>query len=102
MGRKRRLFLHRLFDVRQDPPHQGLQLPGPFSRGHAFAGTNQQGIAEQIPQAAQAVTHGRLGDAQMVGGLGYIALPQQHIQVYEQVEVYAGNIHGQLHQGFSA
>ena len=57
--------------------------------GHAVGGTHQKGIIKQIPQPPQAIAHGRLRQAELVGRLGDIALAQQHVQIHQQVEIDA-------------
>ena len=79
--------LHRPVDLGQHLAHHGFQFQRPLGGRHALAGAHQQGVVEQLPQAAQAVTHGRLGQVELVGGLGDVALAQQGVQVDQQVEV---------------
>ena len=54
---------------------------------------NQQRILEMVAQAAQAVAHRGLAQAELIGRAGDIAFAQQHIQVYQQVKIDAADTH---------
>src|SRR5690606_2158221 len=82
-----------LLDGQQRLPHQGLQFPGAIGGGHAVAGAHQERIVEQIPEALEAIAHGRLAEAQLLGGTGHVALPQQYVEVDQQIEVDPVYIH---------
>jgi hypothetical protein len=85
--------LQGLVDLAENIPHQRLQLQRSLGGGHAVAGAHQQGVVERFPQTPQAIAHRGLGQIQLVGGLSDVAFAQQHVQVDQEVEVDAMNIH---------
>jgi hypothetical protein len=53
------------------------------------------GSSNSVPQAPQAVAHGRLRQVELLRRLGHVALAQQRVEVDQQVEIDAVQIHGQ-------
>ncbi len=93
-GVKARLRLNEVFYVGQDVPHLGLQFGGALRGRHTLTGADEQRIIKQRSQAAQAVAHGRLADAQSLGGTGDVPLAQQGVEMDQQVEVDLVQVHG--------
>ena len=85
--REHRLRLHQHF------AHQRLQLKRPLGRIHAAGGAYQQRVVEQLTQTLEAIAHRGLGNAQLVGRPGHTQLPQQHIQIFQQVEINPPYVH---------
>ncbi len=82
-----------LFDLLQGRANRALQRQGLGRRLHASADAHQQWVIEQLAQARQGVTHGRLAEGQALGGTGDVLFTQQHIEDAQQVEVEIGCIH---------
>jgi hypothetical protein len=61
------------------------------------AAADQQRVAEQPPQPGQGRAHGRLADADRLGGPGHVSVLEQGVQRHDQVQVHAPHGVGHVH-----
>ena len=86
-GRIERPCLQHRVDLGQHPFHGLRQVQRPLRRHDAALGAHEQGIVKTFAQAHQYAAQRRLRQRQPVGGARDVALIEQHIERFEQIEV---------------
>ena len=66
---------------------------GTRGRHQRQALAHQQRVAKELAEAGEGVAHARLAQPDPVRGPGDTAFGEQRVERYEEVEVYAGEVH---------